>query len=147
MQEPKTLADVIALWPSMAEFANAIQIKPDLARHWKQRDAIPVRYWGDVVTADEVVKLPVTMGPLTRLDAKLFPEDFELRHQYIRALGGLRIRNRSHQETGLLSPPSYCSRQLTDRSWDHRIYSGVQPTPGEPSNCKRRKTDNNCSAL
>jgi hypothetical protein len=51
MAEPESHADVIALWPSVAEFARAIGARPNAARMWKHRNRIPPRYYRAIIFA------------------------------------------------------------------------------------------------
>lgn len=45
----ESFADVIAKWPSTAEFGNDIGIVDSLTAVWKHRKSIPVEYWRKIV--------------------------------------------------------------------------------------------------
>lgn len=47
----ETAADVMSRWPTDAEFARDIGIKPTHAQVMKLRDSIPPAYWSKVVAA------------------------------------------------------------------------------------------------
>ncbi|MPZ36647.1 MAG: hypothetical protein GEU95_01065 [Rhizobiales bacterium] len=49
--EPRTAADVMAKWPTDADFARDIGVKPTHAQTMKVRDSIPPGYWPAVVVA------------------------------------------------------------------------------------------------
>lgn len=44
-------SEIIALWPSVGEFAKDIGQKETTCRGWKLRDSIPVKYWDKVINA------------------------------------------------------------------------------------------------
>lgn len=49
--EPKTASEVMAKWPTDADFARDIGVKPTHAQTMKVRDSIPAPYWSAVVAA------------------------------------------------------------------------------------------------
>jgi len=46
-----TFTDVIALWPSTADFAGALGVPYQTAAAWKRRNSIPPDQWLRLVTA------------------------------------------------------------------------------------------------
>jgi hypothetical protein len=67
MEAPKTHADVIALWPTRAEFARAIGVSASFARTMA-RDGIPPRRFNAVV--DAVARAgfaPITYADLAQM--------------------------------------------------------------------------------
>jgi len=47
----RAVADIMALWPTDADFARDIGIKPSHAQVMQTRDSIPAPYWSKVVAA------------------------------------------------------------------------------------------------
>jgi hypothetical protein len=45
--------DVIGKWPSDAQFARDVGLKPNHVQTMKARDSIPAEYWLDIVAAAE----------------------------------------------------------------------------------------------
>jgi len=45
----KTFAEVISRWPSPAEFASDIGVRPNHVQTMKVRESIPPEYWSDLV--------------------------------------------------------------------------------------------------
>lgn len=42
-------SEIIALWPSVGEFAKDVGQKETTCRGWKLRNSIPVKYWRKIV--------------------------------------------------------------------------------------------------
>lgn len=45
----KTVADLLAKWPTDAEFGRDIRISSARVSMWKQRNSLPSRYWGAII--------------------------------------------------------------------------------------------------
>jgi len=43
--------DLIARWPTLAEFHRAVGVPYQRARKWRDRNSIPPAYWSAVITA------------------------------------------------------------------------------------------------
>jgi len=66
----ETVAQVMGLWATDAEFARDIGIKPSHAQTMKVRGSIPVDYWPDIIAAAERRGLAgVTADTLMRIHA------------------------------------------------------------------------------
>lgn len=46
-----TIAEVLARWPTDADFARDIGVKPNHAQTMKVRNSIPSAYWSQIVAA------------------------------------------------------------------------------------------------
>lgn len=64
-----TFQQVIRLWPTAAEFAQDIGVKPATVRQWVARDSIPGGYWLRIVRASDTRQLGVTLEQLARAAA------------------------------------------------------------------------------
>ena len=47
----RTFSDVIGLWPTSRDLANALGVEPEAVRNWKARNSIPPEYWVELVDA------------------------------------------------------------------------------------------------
>jgi len=65
----KTVADIIDLWPSQADFASDCDAKWMTAHQWRLRDRIPPEYWASLVKAAKKRGLPVTERTLIEMTA------------------------------------------------------------------------------
>jgi hypothetical protein len=64
----QSFANVIKLWPSDADFASDIKVKPNHLAAMKCRGSIPSRYWLDIVRGATTREIPnVTMTRLARI--------------------------------------------------------------------------------
>lgn len=68
MSTPQTHADIIALWPTKAEFARATGISPANARQIAKSKSIPSRHYQAVVDAVEKAGFPrITYADLVEM--------------------------------------------------------------------------------
>jgi hypothetical protein len=54
----RTIDDLMKLWPTVAEFARDIGIKPTHAQTMRVRGSIPVEYWPNILAAAKTRNLP-----------------------------------------------------------------------------------------
>jgi hypothetical protein len=62
--EPTSAAALIGLWPSQAELAQDLGVKPYQVRDWKRRGWIPPEHDIALVRAARIRNLPVTLEVL-----------------------------------------------------------------------------------
>lgn len=48
-----SVADIIALWPSLGEFAADLEVGYETAKAWRARNSIPGKRWLDLIAAAE----------------------------------------------------------------------------------------------
>lgn len=66
----RTVDDLMRLWPTVAEFARDIGIKPTHAQTMRVRGSIPVEYWPNILAAAKTRNLRgVTADALMTLHA------------------------------------------------------------------------------
>lgn len=65
-----TFSDIIALWPTVADFAKETGIPYPSAAAMKQRNSIGSRYWSKVVEAAKARGLDVTPDRLMEIAAQ-----------------------------------------------------------------------------
>lgn len=65
----KTVADIIDLWPSQADFASDCEAKWMTAHQWRLRDRIPPEYWSALVKAAKRRGLNVSERTLIEMTA------------------------------------------------------------------------------
>jgi hypothetical protein len=66
----RTVADIIDLWPSQADFAADCGAKWMTAHQWRRRDKIPPEYWAALVRSAKRRALPVTEKLLADMAAR-----------------------------------------------------------------------------
>jgi hypothetical protein len=70
MHSPQSFQDVLALWDSPDALAEAIGVKVETVRKWRQRDSIPSDYWLRLLESARATGKPVTADDLARLAAR-----------------------------------------------------------------------------
>ena len=65
------ISDITGLWPSPANFAAAIGVRPTLVNVWRHRRTIPAEYWAAIEAAAAKAGIQgATASDLARLAAK-----------------------------------------------------------------------------
>jgi hypothetical protein len=62
--------DILALWPTLVAFAEAINAPYESTAKWKQRDRIPSEWWRRTVRASQRCNRKVTLEDLARIDER-----------------------------------------------------------------------------
>lgn len=71
----KTFTAIMALWPTLVEFAEDAGVPERRARGWKAADSIPGRYWLSLVKAADRRKIRgVTLDVLAKIAATTKPK-------------------------------------------------------------------------
>lgn len=58
METPATISDLIAKWPTIAEFALDVACGYEAARQMRRRDSIAVEHWENVIAASKAKSIP-----------------------------------------------------------------------------------------
>lgn len=62
--------EIIALWGSYQELADAIGISRDRVRKWNERGNIPAEYWADMLASARLRRIPLTAEQLVAAAAR-----------------------------------------------------------------------------
>lgn len=65
-----TFADIINLWPTVAEFSRDVQQDYDKVKKWKRRNSIPCENWMRVVGAAKDRDIPLSLEMLARISER-----------------------------------------------------------------------------
>lgn len=55
-----TFAELIAQWPSTAEFSRDLGVTVDLASKWRRKRGVPSHWWGPMLEAAKARKIALT---------------------------------------------------------------------------------------
>lgn len=69
----QTVLDIFALWPTITEFAEAIDANPDQVRKWKKFRRFPQESWESVAAAANQRGTPLTVEMIIAANAPMKP--------------------------------------------------------------------------
>jgi len=69
MDEPSTFGELIALWPSRAEFAADLGVQLARVHKWAQNNSIPAVFWLRLLNAAAEREIAATADLLVKLAA------------------------------------------------------------------------------
>lgn len=69
----QAVQDIFALWPTISEFAQAIDANPDQVRKWKKFRRIPQESWQSVIDAAQKRGVTLTIETIVSANAPMKP--------------------------------------------------------------------------